>query len=398
MAKSLWKPPRLHSSKDNEKERHATWLELFYDLVFVVAIAELAHNLEGNISLSGFFGFVFLFIPIWWCWVGTTFYATRFDTDDLGHRLFALLQMAIVAALAVNVHHGLEESSGGFALAYAASRSVLIFQYLFAGYHVTVARPLTTWYATGFSISVALWVVSVFVPVPWRFALWAVGLIVDLTTPLTAGRLVARIPPSMSHVPERIGLFTIIVLGESIVAVVSGVAEQKWDVSSVLAAILGLIIAFSLWWIYFDTVDGSPLRGMKAGRMGISLMWLYAHLPLAIGLAATGVGVEYMVSTKTGTILPDSTRWLFCGSVALCLSVLALIHLITCTLGTARRRKILSAYRLGSAAFILVLAVAGSQLPPVVLVGLVAVACVIQVVLDLLGTRPRIEAESEMSQ
>ncbi|HEY9905513.1 MAG TPA: low temperature requirement protein A, partial [Candidatus Sericytochromatia bacterium] len=94
MAKDLWRPPRLHTSKDNEKERHATWLELFYDLVFVVAIAELAHNLEGDTSLSGFFGFVFLFIPIWWCWVGTTFYATRFDTDDLGHRLFALLQMA----------------------------------------------------------------------------------------------------------------------------------------------------------------------------------------------------------------------------------------------------------------------------------------------------------------
>jgi low temperature requirement protein LtrA len=62
MAKDLWRPPRLHSSEDNEKERRATWLELFYDLVFVVAIAELAHNLEGDTSLSGFFGCVFLFI------------------------------------------------------------------------------------------------------------------------------------------------------------------------------------------------------------------------------------------------------------------------------------------------------------------------------------------------
>src|SRR5919202_5143281 len=160
MTKSLWHPPRLRTAEDQEEERRATWLELFYDLVFVAAIAEVAHSLSEQVSLSGYFGYVLLFIPIWWCWVGTTFYATRFDTDDLGHRLFALLQMAIVAALAVNVHHGLEESSGGFALAYAASRSVLIFQYLFAGYHVTAARPLTTWYATGFSISVVLWVVS----------------------------------------------------------------------------------------------------------------------------------------------------------------------------------------------------------------------------------------------
>ncbi len=385
MAKGLWQPPRLRIGEENEKERRATWLELFYDLVFVVAIAELAHNLEGHVSLSGFFGFVALFVPIWWCWVGATFYATRFDTDDLGHRLLTLVQMAIIAALAVNVHHGLGESSVGFALSYAAVRGILIIQYLVAGYHVVAARSLTTWYATGFSISAILWLISVFVPVPLRFGLWALGLVVDFTTPLTAGRLVAQIPPSMSHVSERIGLFTIIVLGESIMAVVRGVTEQKWDTSSVLVALLGLSIAFSLWWIYFDSVDGSPLRAMKAGRMGIALIWLYGHLPLAIGLAATGVGVELMVSSETD--LSEAARWLLCGSVALCLSVLALIHLITCTLGTTRRRKILSAYRLGSAGFILVLAAAGSRLSPVVLIALVAVACAVQVVLAQLLTR-----------
>jgi low temperature requirement protein LtrA len=183
-----------------------------------------------------------------------------------------------------------------------------------------------------------------------------------------------------------LGLFTIIVLGESVVAVVRGVAEKEWDVSSVLAAMLGLSIAFSLWWIYFDSVDGSPLRSVKAGKIRIAMTWLYAHLPLAIGIAATGVGVDQIVSSEAG-ILPDAARWLLCGAVALCLSVLALIHLITCTLGTTRRRKILSAYRLGAAIFVLVLAAAGSGLSSIVLVALVAFACVLQVVLDLLLTR-----------
>ncbi len=66
MTKSLWKPPELRVSESSEEERHATWLELFYDLVFVVAISQLAHNLNEDVSLSGFLGFVFLFVPVWW--------------------------------------------------------------------------------------------------------------------------------------------------------------------------------------------------------------------------------------------------------------------------------------------------------------------------------------------
>lgn len=162
MARRLWQPPRLRISEENETGRSATWLELFYDLIFVVAIAELGHNLSGHLTLPGFLGFAALFVPVWWCWVGATFYATRFDTDDAGHRLLTLLQMAIISTLAVNVHHALGETSVGFALSYAAARGVLVIQYLIAGYHVPVARELTTWYARGFSISVVFWVVSVF--------------------------------------------------------------------------------------------------------------------------------------------------------------------------------------------------------------------------------------------
>lgn len=387
MIKSLWQPPRLRTAEENEEERRATWLELFYDLIFVAAIAEVAHNLSEHISLSGFLGYVLLFVPIWWSWVGATFYATRFDTDDLGHRLLTLLQMIAIAVLAVNVHHGYSESSVGFALSYVTVRAILILQYLVAGYHVAAARGLTTWYASGFSVAAAIWLASIFVPAPWRFALWLLAFIIDFGTPLTAGKLVAKIPPSFSHVPERLGLFTIIVLGEAVIAVVRGVAKLQWGVSSAIVAVLGMIVAFSLWWIYFDSVDGSPLRSMGAGRMGIGLIWLYSHLPFAIGIAAAGVGVEHIIiSSKTGVALPAAERWLICGAVTICLIALAAIHLITCTLGTTRRRKILAAYRLGSAAFIMVIAIAGFTLSPIAVIGLVAFACAVQVVLDLLTT------------
>ncbi len=385
MKTGLWQPPRLRTNEESEEERKATWLELFYDLIFVVAISELSHSLSKDVSVQGFISFVALFIPIWFCWLGATFYATLFDTDDIRDRLLTLLQMMIVAALAVNVHHGLSTSSTNFALSYVAVRCILIFQFIFAGYYIKEARPLTNWYAVGFSVSALLWLISIFVPIPWRFVLWGAGLILDFLIPLGTGHLATKIPPDISHVPERLGLFTIIVLGESIVAVVRGVAEQEWNFSSTLIALLGLSIAFSFWWLYFDSVSGSVLENMKTGRIGMVLCWLYSHVVLAIALAATGVGVEHMISKSGENILTESERWLFCGAVTLCLITLAFTNLITCILEKNIKARILSIYRLGAGAFVLALAVSGSYISPLVLSLLVAIACIVTVVLDLTG-------------
>ena len=79
--------------RKEEKERRATWLELFYDLVFVAVVSQLAENLDHNISLIGLLSFVALFVPVWFAWIGATFFATRFGTDDLAHRILTLLQM-----------------------------------------------------------------------------------------------------------------------------------------------------------------------------------------------------------------------------------------------------------------------------------------------------------------
>lgn len=394
MSKSLWQPPYL-LSEDQDKERRASWLELFYDLIFVAAIAEVSHYLHDHITISGFLSYVIMFVPIWWSWVGATYYATRFDTENIPHRLLTLLQMVAIAILAINVHDGLGENSAAFALSYVAVRSILIFQYLCAGYFIPVARKLTYWYATGFAIAAIIWLISGFVPISLRITLWVIALIVDFCTPLTAGKLVAQIPPNFSHIPERLGLFTIIVLGEAVIAVVKGVSQLQWGIASAAVALLGILIAFCLWWIYFDSVDGSPLRAMGTGNVGKGLLWLYSHLPLAIGIAGTGVGVEHIiVSAKKTTILPSGERWLICISLIICLVSLAIIHLITCSLGTVRKRKILAAYRVGSAALILAIAIAGSQFSPVMLMVLLGIACTIQVVLDLIKGTLQLQPES----
>lgn len=385
MTKAIFQPPKLRREECEDGERRATWLELFFDLIFVVAIAQLAHNFNEDFNFMGLVKLGILFIPVWWCWIGATFYDTRFNNDGLVDRLITLSQMAIAASIAANIHHGLDSSSVGFALSYIAFRGVLICQYLHAGYHVPQAKPLTSWYAIGFTISIVFWLTSTFVPLPWRFMLWGIGLIVDFATPLTAGERVANVPPNMAHTTERIGLFTIIVLGESIVAVVGGVSEIGWTPISMAIALLGLSIAFSFWWMYFDTVDESPLQAMRKGDMVVALTWLYSHLPLAVGLTATGVGVEKMIHG----LEHDSARGekvLFCLAVALCLLILSNLHWTSCELGQTKCKRILTFYRLGAAAFVLTLALASSVLSSLVIITLVAFACIIQIVLDIFNT------------
>ncbi|MBD1869828.1 low temperature requirement protein A [Cyanobacteria bacterium FACHB-471] len=383
--KAWFQPPRLRVGKDSEQERHATWLELFYDLVFVVSVSQLAHNLEEDISLPGFFKFIFLFIPIWWSWIGTTFYANRFDNDDIGHRLIIAGQVLAIAALAVNVHGGLGESSVGFALSYVASRLLLILEYLRAGYYIPSARPLTTRFAVGFSIGAALWVVSMLVAPPWRFVLWGIGLVIDFATPMLSRQLQLGLPPHPQHLPERFGLFTIIVLGETIIAVVNGLAEQHWDISSAIAALFGFSIAFSLWWIYFDNLSDSALRlSQNAVQFRLYQAWIYTHVPFVIGLVATGVAVEHVIAGEAGAALPTSERWLLCGSLALCFLALSLLH----RSGGLLHCKARSRYRLGAAIALVVLALIGVGWLPLILIGLVAIVCAIQVVQDLYQGRP----------
>ncbi len=168
MRERIRTPLRLRAN--NGEERHATWLELFFDVFFVITVSELGHNLSGNVSLGGVIGFVALFVPIWWAWVGETFYDTRFDSDDVVQRGLTFAQLGVIAILAVMIHDGLGETSAGFALAYAGVRAILVVQYIRAGRAIVQARPLTRRFGRGFALAAVIWVLSVFVPLPWRWA------------------------------------------------------------------------------------------------------------------------------------------------------------------------------------------------------------------------------------
>lgn len=379
-------PPALRIGREDKIDRHATWLELFYDLIFVVVIAEIAHNLNQDVSPSGFFHFVMLFTSIWWLWVNSTLYSTRFDTDDPIHRFLTGIQMFCIAMLAVNIHNVWGESSASFAFSYALVRALNFIEYQRALHHIAVARKLTVKFVISSGIVGAIWLLSAFVPMPLRYSLWFLALIIDFATPLLIGQLSAQFAPHTSHLPERFGLFIIIVLGESIIGIINGVVQQQWNASLVFPLACGVSIAFSLWWIYFDNLGGSAIESARAcsRKLWAYQLWLYMHLPLAISLVATGVGIEKIISRTPNLMIPELERWLICLAVAMSLLSLGVINLTGLITSNQRKRcKTRIAYRLGSAALIIILAIAGINLSPVELIGLISIVCAAQIILEL---------------
>jgi len=139
----LLEPPRLRTrGRDLDEARRATWLELFFDLVFVAAVGQLANALAADPTPERFFEFLGLFAPVWWAWMGFTFYANRFDTDDLPYRLLLLAAMFGVAVLATTIPSVFDGATTGFPIAYVAVRVVLLLLYARAARHVAEARAL----------------------------------------------------------------------------------------------------------------------------------------------------------------------------------------------------------------------------------------------------------------
>lgn len=381
MTHSTEHPPEIHHA--GEEERKVTWLELFYDLVYVAAIIQLGNALSKDVSWVGVMGFVALFVPIWWSWTGITFYMNRFAEEDVWTRLLIFTQIGFIAILAMSVPKAFGELGVQFTLAYVGIRAILIVLYARAGQRNPFGRPLTRRYAIGFSIAALIWLLSVFVPPPARYAVWALGMLVDFAVPLSSRRLNALLPPDVPHMSERYGLFTIIVMGEAFVKVVSSAPEEPLAAAELVLGALGLVVVGALWWIYFDRVAGSPVK--PVGRA--PYVWIYSHLPLAIGLTAFGVGIKKIVFLEGYAHIPDGYRLLVGSAVAAVLVFVMLIELATTLEAGAAQVKLRTSVQFGCAAIALLLAVLGAGLSPVVFMALLAAAAVAPVLAGLFEMR-----------
>ena len=371
---TLLRPPRLRTL-DEDGERHASWLELFFDVVFVVAIAQLAHELVADHSLRGFAVFVALFLPVFIAWQGFTIYADRFDTDDAVFRLAIFAAMLAIAALAVQVPDVAHGESTGFVIAYAVLRSLMVALYLRSYRHVPAARPLIGRYATGYSLGIALWLVSLAFDAPERYVIWGFALAWEYSLPVLFRRFHSAIPVSVSHVPERFALFTIIVFGETIVAVALGTAGKEWALEAAVAGGLGFAVSALLWWVYFGTGAGMEMRP----TVREILVFTHAHIPVLAALTAVSAGVALAIQQASHAHLDAGARWALCSGAAVylvCLTVAqrALVRGVS-------RPKVL-ARGLAIAALVL-LAVVGAELEPWVFVAATAAALLALVVFEL---------------
>lgn len=314
---------RLYASSQGDEPRHATWLELFFDLVFVLSMAELAHLLHAHPDWKGLVSFVALFIPVWWLWIDFSYYADQFDVDRGIYRLAYFGVMFGIVITALTIPNALSDGSINFAAAYAALRLIIIVLYMQAWRHVPVSRDITARYIASFSVAFFLWLASMVIPPPVRFGVWAIALLIEISNGPITHLTVRSIPQQDSHMDERFGLFIIIVLGEALIAVASGVSDTNWGVPSVLSAVGGFAIALSLWWMYFERADETvidrALHGSKTTMLR-AYIYGYSHVLAFMGIVATGVGVQFAIEATAGEAFTLPMHVALCGGVAIFLT------------------------------------------------------------------------------
>jgi low temperature requirement protein LtrA len=284
-----------------EPHRAATPLELFFDLVFVVAVATAAAELHHALAehhLDGAVYFCLVFVAIWWAWVNYTWFASAYDSGDVVFRLLSFVIMAGSLTLAAGVPDLFADGQSVLAVAgYAVMRLGMVALWVRAAHGHPQRRRTALTYAAGITVVQVFWILRL--GIDGRSALlvtFAIGMASEFAVPWIAEHR-GRTPYHPHHIAERYGLFTIIVLGEvvlSSVAAVQGALGGEHTAALVPLAAGGMLIVFSLWWLYFKR-DHAPL--FASGRTVFAAA--YGHLLAFGGVAAAGAGIAVAVDVVT---------------------------------------------------------------------------------------------------
>jgi low temperature requirement protein LtrA len=300
-AAPVWYRPMVARASD-EEHRSATVLELFFDLCFVVAVAQGASALhhavaEGHVG-DGVVGYASVFFAIWWAWMNFTWFASAYDTDDVLYRVTTLVQIAGALILAAGVPEAM--AGGDFAVitvGYVVMRLAMVAQWLRAARDDLPHRRSSLRFAAGIAILQAGWVALLALPEALAQPLFLVMVLGELGVPIWAERAA---PTSWHphHIAERYGLFTLIVLGECVLA--STLALQSaLDADAALADLAttaagGLLTVFAMWWLYFAKEPERLLTSLRAG-----IVWGYGHYLVFSSAAAVGAGLAVNVDHLT---------------------------------------------------------------------------------------------------
>jgi low temperature requirement protein LtrA len=322
----FWRPPRPHG--ETIADRSVSSLELFYDLVYVVVIAQAAHHLAEDASARGFAEFVVVFALIWIAWINGSLYYEIHGREDGRTRAFVFVQMGILVLLAVFTADAAQGTGPAFALIYAAFLAVMTWLWYTVRRQDREQRPeflpVTARYVTGMVASVVAIFASAFLADGPRLVLWAIFALAWLVGILLVERspigLYRGLTPTDSLV-ERFGLFTIIVLGEVVFGVVTGLSAAEHDLKTIATGMIALGIGFGFWWIYFDVVG----RRLPRDDGPALANWVLSHLPVTLSIAVGGAAMVSLIEHAHDASTPATTAWLLAGAVALGLIAEAII-------------------------------------------------------------------------
>lgn len=303
---SARRSPRL-TAVMREGER-VTPLELFFDLVFVLALTQCTTLMARTPTWKGLLEGLLVLGILWWSWVGYAWLTSVIDPEEGSVRLamFAAMAGLLVAALCVPGAFGREALL--FACVYAVVRAAHIALFAIASREDAELRRSVVGLAASTALGVGLLVAAAFVGGAGQIALWALALALDMLGPYLFGAEGWKLVPG--HFAERHGLVVLIALGESIVALGVG-ARYVLNAGIVAAAVLELVVAVALWWVYFDVtaiVAERRLQRAAEGRERNEMArdsYSYLHFPMVAGIALLAVGVKHTlldVSTPLATV------------------------------------------------------------------------------------------------
>jgi low temperature requirement protein LtrA len=278
----------------DESEKRVAPLELFFDLVFVFAVTQVTALMAHDPTWEGLGQGMLVLIALWWAWGAYAWLTNYIAADEGVERLlmFAVMGAMLIAALAVP--HAFGKDALLFGIAYAVARWLHIFIWAEANDDVDTGQAIVRLARTALPAPALLIVAGLVDDGTLRAALWIVGLAIDLAGPYVYGVRGFRVSPG--HFAERFSLIVIIALGESIVAIGTGI-HGDLDAGVITAAVLGLVVSCALWWAYFDVVAVVSERRFR--RMPPDLRvriardsYSYLHLPMIAGIVLVALGFK----------------------------------------------------------------------------------------------------------
>ena len=323
----FWRPPRPHG--EIIADRTVSFLELFYDLVYVAVIGQAAHHLAEHVSTRGSAEFAIVFALIWIAWINGSLYIEIHGRVDGRTRIIVFTQMGVLVLLAVFTAEAADGSGPGFAMVYALFLAIVTWLFAAVRRQERQDRPEfvaeTGRYVAGMALAMVVILASALLPAGPRLIVWATVAVVWVVGMVLAGYatfgLHRGMPPTESLV-ERFGLFTIIVLGEVVFGVVDGLSSVEHNGKTITTGMLALGIGLGLWWVYFDLVG----RRLPRNEGPAIASWLLSHLPFTMSIAAAGAAMVSLIEHAHDARTPPGTAWLLSGALALSLLAVTAIE------------------------------------------------------------------------